>query len=124
MKSYEFIKESNYYINSKFADDSGTEWQVERVVDFAKQNPEYLKKDFPLDKIKHDLSWWENNPEQHKRMLNADTKYPLLVVQSEDGSLSVADGLNRMKKAIEVEDKDTLDVYLVPLKDIQHLAIK
>jgi hypothetical protein len=36
-------------------------------------------------------------------MMNADTSYPLLVIQNDDGRLGVADGLNRMKKAIDVE---------------------
>jgi tRNA splicing ligase len=55
-------------------------------------------------------------------MANADTNYPLLVLQNDGGHLTVADGLNRMKKAISLENRKTIDVYLVPKKDIMDLA--
>lgn len=125
MRAREFINDSvqiDHFHGSKFADDDGSQWSVEKVLDFAKNNPKYFKKDFPLSKIQHDLDWWEDNPEQRKRMKNADTSYPLLVLQMDDGHLSVADGLNRMKKAISVEKRKTIDVYLVPKKDIMDLA--
>jgi hypothetical protein len=119
------INESvDYFHGSKFADDDGNQWSVEKVLDFAKNHPKYFKKDFPLSKIKHDLSWWEDNPAQRKRMTTSDTNYPLLVIQNDDGHLTVADGLNRMKKAIGVEKRKTIDVYLVPKKDIIDLADK
>jgi hypothetical protein len=127
VRAREFITESeqkDYFHGSKFGDEEGNSWSVEKVLDFAKSNPEYLKKDFPLNKIRHDLEWWEDNPEQRKRMANADTKYPLLVLQNDDGHLSVADGLNRMKKATSIEKRKTIDVYLVPKKDIMDLADK
>ena len=111
----------DYFKGSKFKDDDGNSFSVEKVVAFAKKNSKYLKKNFPLSKIKHDLSWWQGNEE---RMMDADTSYPLLVIQNDDGHLSVADGLNRMKKAISVEKKKTIDVYLVPKKDILHLTQK
>jgi hypothetical protein len=40
----------------------------------------------------------------------------------ENGVLSVADGLNRLYKAVNVEGKRCLDVYLVPKEDIMHFA--
>ena len=56
--------------------------------------------------------------------MNADTSFPLLVIQNDDGHLGVADGLNRMKKAVDVEKKQTIDVYLVPKKDIMKFSEK
>jgi Putative amidoligase enzyme len=114
----------DYFKGSKFGDDDGNNFSVEEVLNFAKSKPEYLHKDFPLSKIKHDLSWWKDNAAQRERMKNADTSYPLLVIKNDDGHLSVADGLNRMKKAVDVEKKKTIDVYVVPKKDIMHLAQK
>ena len=55
-----------------------------------------------------------------KRMKKTDTSYPILVIR-EDGHLSVADGLNRLKKMISIEEKDEADVYIVPKEDILHL---
>lgn len=110
----------DFFTGSKFGDDKGNSWSVEDVLKFAKSNPKYFHKNFPLSKIKHDLSWWQGDEE---RMKNADTSYPLLVLQEPDGHLSVADGLNRMKKAVDVEGKKTIDVYLVPKKDIEHLVL-
>ena len=112
---------SDFFAGSKFADEEGNTFSVEKIIAFAKKNPKYFRKDFPLSKIKHDLSWWQGNKE---RMMNADTSFPLLVIQNDDGHLGVADGLNRMKKAVDVEKKQTIDVYLVPKKDIMKFSEK
>ena len=112
---------SDFFAGSKFADEEGNTFSVEKIIAFAKKNPKYFRKDFPLSKIKHDLSWWQGNKE---RMMNADTSFPLLVIQNDDGHLGVADGLNRMKKAVDVEKKQNIDVYLVPKKDIMKFSEK
>ena len=112
---------SDFFAGSKFADEEGNTFSVEKIIAFAKKNPKYFHKDFPLSKIKHDLSWWQGNKE---RMMNADTRFPLLVIQNDDGHLGVADGLNRMKKAVDVEKGTTIDVYLVPKKDIMKFSEK
>lgn len=116
-EKYTIIKEN--FQGGTFEDEEGNSFSVEETVKFAQSKPEYFKKDFPLSKIKHDLSWWQGDNE---RMMKADTSYPLLVLQNDNGQLNVADGLNRMKKAIDVEGKKTIDVYLVPKRDIMHLA--
>jgi GNAT superfamily N-acetyltransferase len=122
LKDNEGVMEgSDFFAGSKFADEDGNTFSVEKIIAFAKKNPKYFHKDFPLSKIKHDLSWWQGNKE---RMMNADTSFPLLVIQNDDGHLGVADGLNRMKKAVDVEKKTTIDVYLVPKKDIMKFSEK
>lgn len=108
---------TDYFTGSEFSDDSGTKWKVEKVLDFAKSNPKYLYKNFPLSKLTHDLEWWEDNPDQRERMKRADTNFPLLVI-NDNGHLSVADGLNRMKKAVSIEKKKYIDVLIVPKTDI------
>ena len=110
-------------------DDNGTKRSVDAVVKFAEKNKKlYLKKDFPISKLKKELKWWDKqnkeDPEKsNKRMMKADTSYPLLVIKSEGYGLSVADGLNRLKKAMDIEKRETVDIYLVPEEDIPDTTI-
>lgn len=57
----------------------------------------------------------KNDPNQSDaHMRTVDTQYPLLVTIDEIGHLSVADGLNRLKKLRDVEHRTTANIYLVP----------
>lgn len=111
------------------SDEKGTKRSVDKVVDFAKRNKKkYFKKDFPISRLKHELKWWnkqnKDDPEKsNARMMNSDTSYPLLVIKNDSYGLSVADGLNRLKKAKDVENKKTIDVYIVPEDDIPDSTI-
>ena len=125
----EYIKEEtkDYYKGSKFEDDKGRVFSVEKVIDYAKEDKDkYLKKSFRLKKLEHELEWWEEQAktlgeeESIRRMKGTITSHPILVIL-EDGHLSVADGLNRLKKMISIEKKDKADVYIVPKEDILHL---
>ena len=114
---------------SKFGDEEGNLFSVEEVYDFVKKNKQkYFKPNFPISKIENNLEWWDklyslDNKEHKKRMMAADTSYPLLVLKDKNG-LSVADGLNRLYKAVNVENKDKIDIYLVDKEDIMFLAKK
>jgi len=114
----------DYFKDSIMQDDNGVKRSVEAVVRFAEKNKEkYFKKDFPISKLKHELVWWDKqnkeDPEKSNiRMMKADTRYPLLVIKEEAYGLSVADGLNRLKKAIDIENRKVIDVYIVPEQDI------
>ncbi len=132
-KSKQTVSEAkDYFKGSHFGDEKGKNlYSVEKVYDFVKKNKKkYLKNNFPLDKIKHNLEWWNKNYDienkaHKKRMMNADTSYPILVIKEKDGNLSVADGLNRLYKAINIEKKDTLPVYYISnKKDIEDLKEK
>ena len=120
----------DYFTGSYFGDEEGNEYSVEDVYDFIKKNKkEYYHSKFPISKIKHNIEWWNKsydikNKEHKERMMNADTSYPLLVVVEKGGNLSVADGLNRLYKAIKVEKKNTLPVYLITKSEIEHLKEK
>ena len=109
-------------------DDDGVKRSVPKVVNFAEKNKEkYFKKDFPISKLEHNLIWWdkqnkEDPDKSNKRMMKADTSFPLLVIKHKD-NLSVGDGLNRLKKARDVENKKTIDIYLVPEEDMPDEAI-
>jgi disulfide oxidoreductase YuzD len=120
----------NYFKGSHFGDEEGNEFSVEKVYDFVKKNKEkYFHPKFPISKIEHNIEWWNKNydiknKEHKERMMNSDTSYPLLVVVEKGNNLSVADGLNRLYKAIKVEKKKTLPIYLVTKKEIENLKEK
>ena len=108
----------DYFSGSKFSDGE-MEWYVEEVLEHVEsRSEEYLRRDFPVSELVHDLVWWQGDVE---RALRADTRYPLLVL-IEDGEYSVADGLNRLWKIVNVEKEDLTDVYLVPKEDIMYLG--
>ena len=114
LKEIRKVIEENF-AGSQFFDDAGRTFSVESVVAFAQKNHDrYFVPQFPLGAISHDLEYWQGDEE---RMMRADVSYPLLVI-IEDGCLSVADGLNRMYKAINVLGMTHIDVYLVPKEDI------
>ena len=120
---------NDYFTNSKFGDDEGNIFFVEEIYDFVHNNSDkYYHKKYPLEKLKHNLEWWNKtydikNPDHKKRMMKANTSFPLLVVK-EKNNLSVADGLNRLYKALKIEKRTHLPIYLVPKNDIMKLAIK
>ena len=127
----QYLNEADYFKGSKFGDDQGRTFSVEKVGDFAKENEDkYLEESFDLDKLKHELKWWEKQAdklgkkESIRRMKETDTSHPILVIREvgkEGPEYSVADGLNRLKKMISIEEKGEADVYIVPKEDILHL---
>ena len=119
-------KKKDFFKGSRFGDEKGEKtYSVEKVYDFAKKNKvKYFKNKFPLSKIAHNLEWWNknydiSNKEHKKRMMDSDTSFPLLVIKEKDGNLSVADGLNRLYKAIKIEKKKSLPVFLIDRKDLE-----
>ena len=112
---------SENFKGSKFTDETGRHFSVEKAVSFAEKNKDkYFIPNFPVENIKHDLKYWQGD---EKRMMRADTSFPLLVI-IENGCLSVADGLNRLYKAVNVEEKETIDVYIVPKEDVLEFEIE
>ena len=112
-------EENKDYFSGSMFSDGVKSWYVEDVLKYAQGNYErYFRKDFPVRDLEHNLKWWQGDV---GRALNADTKYPLLVL-IEGGELSVCDGLNRLWKIVNVEGKDLTDIYLVPKEDIEHLG--
>ena len=92
---------------------TGTVFDNEQTLAFANlQDVRPMIETFPLEQAQA----------AYDRMMRADVSYPLLVI-IEDGCLSVADGLNRMYKAINVLGMTHIDVYLVPKEDIIGLTL-
>lgn len=121
------IKES--FKDGIMTDDKGVKRSVPAVVRFAEKNKDkYFQKDFPISKLEKELKWWnqqnEADPEKsNARMMKADTSFPLLVIKNNSYGLSVSDGLNRLKKAKDIEKKKSIDVYIVPEEDIPDSTI-
>ena len=48
---------------------------------------------------------------------------PVLAIRSGKGKkVSIADGLNRIKKAHDIEEKTTIPAYVINMDDIKHLG--
>tara|TARA_R100000152_G_C6568043_1_gene36386 strand:- start:58 stop:471 length:414 start_codon:yes stop_codon:yes gene_type:complete len=59
--------------------------------------------------------WWQGDDE---RMMESNTKWPILMVIEPNGNISIADGLNRAKKLRDVEKKKTIQANVVKREDI------
>lgn len=110
------LKEKDFFKDSFFSDEKHT-WSVEEVLSFAKDKTKPKK--ISLDKLENQRKYWQGNKE---RMLKSDTSFPLLILVEPNGELSLADGLNRLEKAVTVENKSFLFAYILDKKDIMHLA--
>jgi hypothetical protein len=115
---------TDFFTGSEFEDDKGKKFKVEEVYDFVKNNYEVVNLD--IDEVRHQLEWWHrlysiSIKEHRERMMRADTSVPILVIE-EEGNLNVADGLNRLYKAINIENKDKIPAYVVRKEDIEHLG--
>ena len=128
-EAYQQILENETSDLGIMKDDNGVKRSVNKVIEFAEQNKDkYYKANFPIKELEHNLEWWDKqnkaNPESSTaRMMKADTSFPLLVIKNNSYGLSVADGLNRLKKAKDIEKKTTVNIYLVPEEDIPDTTI-
>jgi hypothetical protein len=103
-------------------------YSVKEVYDFAKKHPECLVPDFPINKTDA-LKWWDksysmDSKHDRKRMEAADTSMPILGIRipGNKDKISVADGMNRVKKAHDIEGKKTIPAYVIDMKDIESLG--
>lgn len=104
-------------------DEDGNQYSVKKLYDFAKSKGKAVN--VPIEDTDA-LEWWhksysEKNPEHMKRMMNADTSVPVLGIRY-GKKLSIADGLNRIKKAHSVEGKTHIPVYIMDSEDMWGLA--
>lgn len=109
----------DWFTGSKFGDDAGNTFSVEKVIDFAKQQPRALRS-ISSRRLEHNREFFQGN---EQRMQAADTSHPLLVVKEGFGrkSMSIADGLNRYEKLRRGGAKK-VNALVVKKKDIMHLA--
>lgn len=131
MKSFrQYITEVENWDEQITSDEKGNKYRVKDLYDYAKNECEdCYNKELPIDDTDA-LHWWSKNysmknPEHVKRMEKTDTSVPVLGVRVADSdTISIADGLNRIKKAHSIEKKKVIPAYVINMKDVEHLAIK
>lgn len=106
-------------------DETGKKYRVGDIYKFAKSKKEFFVKDLPI-KETDALKWWDkqydmDNPQHKKRMEKADTSVPVLGIRQKDGTISITDGLNRIKKAHSVEGKKTIPAYVIDKADMENI---
>ena len=127
MKSFkEFLTEvENWKDQIATNDETGKKYRVKDIYDFAKSKKKFFVKDLPI-KETDALEWWDkqydmDNPQHKKRMERADTSVPVLGIRQEDGTISITDGLNRIKKAHMMEKKKTIPAYVIDKSDMEKI---
>ena len=130
MKSFlQYITEVEDWNEQITADEHGNQYRVKDLYDYAKSCKDCYHAEFPI-KQTDALHWWEkhysmDNPEDAERMKRADTAFPVLGVRIPDSdTVSVADGLNRIKKAHTLEGKTAVPAYIINMDKVAHLAIR
>jgi hypothetical protein len=127
MKSFrEFLTEEveNWQDQIATNDETGKKYRVKDIYDFAKKNTKLIK-DLPI-KDTDALEWWDkqydmDNKEHKARMEKADTSAPVLGIRQKDGTISITDGLNRIKKAHTIENKKTIPAYVIDKADMDKI---
>ena len=119
MKKFkEFLLEVEDWKNQVASnDETGKKYRVKDIYDFAKSKKEFFIQDLPIQDTDA-LEWWDksydmDNKDHVARMHQADTSVPVLGIRQEDGTISIADGLNRIKKAHTIEGKKTIPAYVI-----------
>ena len=131
MKSFiQYITEVENWDEQITSDEKGNKYRVKDLYDYAKNECEdCYNEELPIDNTDA-LHWWSKNysmknPEHVKRMEKTDTSVPVLGVRvANSDTISIADGLNRIKKAHSMEKKKVIPAYVINMKDVEHLAIK
>jgi len=131
MKSFlQYLTEVENWDEQITSDENGNRYRVKDLYDYAKNECEdCYNEELPIDNTDA-LHWWNKNysmknPEHVKRMEKTDTSVPVLGVRvANSDTISIADGLNRIKKAHSMEKKKVIPAYVINMKDVEHLAIK
>ena len=126
MKKFkEFLMEEveNWKDQKMHSDVTDEDYMVKDVYDWAKKNTKIVT--LPI-KDTDALEWWDkqydmDNKAHKKRMMDADTSFPVLGIRQKDGTVSIADGLNRIKKAHHVENKKEIKAYVIDQKDLENI---
>jgi len=105
-------------------DQTGKKYRVKDIYEFAKKHTKLIK-DLPIEHTDA-LEWWDkqydmDNKAHKARMEKSDTRVPVLGVRQKDGTISITDGLNRIKKASSMEKKKTIPAYVIDQSDMDKI---
>ena len=128
MKSFkQFLTEAVENWDQQIAtnDETGKKYRVKDIYNYAKSKKKFFVKDLPISQTDA-LEWWDkqydmDNKDHRERMEKADTSVPVLGVRQEDGTISITDGLNRIKKAHHIEKKKTISAYVIDKDDMENI---
>lgn len=107
----------------KMSDDEGNEYSVKDAIDYAKRKGPWTE--IPIESTDA-LKWWHkkysmDDPDHVERMKTSDTSYPVLAIEYAKGKYSIADGLNRVKKAHSLEGKTTVPAYIMHQNELKNI---
>lgn len=124
MKTFNsFIKEASAeeWENQTAGDEEGNSYKVKDLYTFAEKHG--VKQHIPIADTDA-LEWWDKSysmgdAEHVQRVHNADTSFPVLAVEYKKGKYSIADGLNRVKKAHMIEKKTHVPALIIQQSDMK-----
>jgi len=122
MKSFsQYITEVENWDQQMAGDDEGNQYRVKDLYDYGKKHGR--SENISIDDT-DGMEWWHkkysmDDKDHLKRMMNADTSVPVLAVEYRPGKYSIADGLNRVKKAHSVEGKKDIPAVIIHQDDMK-----
>ena len=119
----DLIEEVESWDNQMAGDEEGNQYSVKDL--YAHAQSKGPAKEIAIDSTDA-LEWWDkeytmDNPDHVARMNNADTSYPVLAIEYEKGKYSIADGLNRIKKAHSIEGKKSIMAHVMSQDEMKEL---
>lgn len=122
---YQFL-ESFKMEDQTFSDNNGT-YSVPQIVNYATENK--LIQNLPIEPLLHNLepsphesgSELPGHPEFIERAEQTELKYPIIVVQYQDG-LFIADGVHRLYKANSKNHKN-IKAYLINQNELEQFKM-
>jgi len=127
MITFKQFLESYRMEDQTFSDNNGT-YSVPQIVKYATENK--LIQNLPIEPLLHNLepsphesgSELPGHPEFIERAEQTELKYPIIVVQYQDG-LFIADGVHRLYKANSKNHKN-IKAYLINQNELEQFKIK
>ena len=123
LESILYLKEVEDWDSQLAGDDEGNQYSVKDLVAYAqKKGP---AQEIPIESTDA-LEWWDksysmDNPEHVERMQKANTSFPVLAIEYEKGKYSIADGLNRIKKAHSIEGKKSVYAHIMHQDEMKNI---
>lgn len=113
--------------NQLFRGEDGLPYNILRLVRWAEQNCEV--REIPVERLVHEFytgdqrSDEEDGSEDFVERALATEDFPLLIQETEDGTLWVMDGRHRLWKHIYHDGKTSVSAYVIPVKDLPPEAV-
>jgi len=126
MITFKQFLESYRMEDQTFSDNNGT-YSVPKIVKYATENK--LIQNLPIEPLLHNLepsphesgSELPGHPEFIERAEQTELKYPIIVVQYQDG-LFIADGVHRLYKANSKNHKN-IKAYLINQNELEQFKM-